>query len=194
MERNHYRLWKGGGPTDLVPPRLRLLGAHALDVVLTTRRKRPWLDEPELARLVLERALDEPGTAAIAVLPDRVLWMLDEWPDFEATMRSFRAQAGEYAEIYGAPEGRVWQRGFWYRPLAELEAVLARHREIVRAPHEGGLLERCARWPEGLSMSVDEEGRLLQCAVQSTRRESAGIAHGPQHPQHRDRGARRARG
>jgi hypothetical protein len=161
MGRNDYRLWKRRGAANLVPDRVRLQGACGLDIVLTTRRKRPWLDEPELARLVLERALDEPGTAAVSVLPDRVLWLLDGWPDLEGMMGSFRIQAGEFAETYGAPEGRVWQRSFWYRPLADFEATAERAREIVRAAEEAGLRARHPTWPAGLSGLLDENGRPL---------------------------------
>jgi hypothetical protein len=161
MGRNDYRLWKRRGAANLVPDRVRLQGACALDIVLTTRGRRPWLDEPELARLVFERALDEAGTAAVCVLPDRVLWLLDAWPDLEERMGSFRIQAGEYAQIYGAPEGRVWQRSFQYRPLADFEVAVERAREIVRAPEEAGVRARHPTWPAGLSGLLDENGRPL---------------------------------
>lgn len=166
MERNGYRLWKREGPAALVRRRTELLRAWAVDVVLTTRRRRPWLDHPELARMVLERALDEPETLAISVLPDRVLWLLEDGWDLDRLMRSFRLQAGEYAEIHGAPVDRVWQRWFWYRPLAEPEAVAERAREIARAPEEAGLPARHSSWPDGLS-DLEGGGRVLQRAWQS---------------------------
>jgi hypothetical protein len=85
------------------------------------------------------------------VLPDRVLWLLDDASELEAMMRSFRRDASEYAEVRGAPAGRVWQRGFWYRPLGGVEAVAERAREIARAPEQAGLRARHASWPDGLS-------------------------------------------
>ena len=101
----------------MVPARVRLQGACAVDLVLTTRCRRPWLDRAGLARLVLEGALEEPGTAAVSVLPDRVR-------------------------------------------------------------------------PAGLSSLVDEEGRMLQCALRSAHEEIAvGGTGGLEHPQRRDRGA-----
>lgn len=171
-----------------------LAGARALDLVLGTRRERPWLGDPELARLVIERAIEEPETLAVGVLPDRVLWLLDDWREVERILRMFRLQAGQYAEIYGAPVGRVWQRGFWYRPLGE-EEVLERARQIVRAAEEAGLRSCQADWPAGLSSLVDEEGRVLQWTLRSTRREPLREErHGPEHPQRRDRSAGRGGG
>jgi hypothetical protein len=148
MRSDGYSLWTRH---DRVTARIRLRRAHAVDLILETRGERPLLAPAQLALHVLERAIDEPGTAAVAVLPHRVCWLLDEWSELEGTMTSFRAQAGEYAEIFGAPEGRVWQRGFWYRPLADGVAAARRAGEIVRLPVETGVLDRYPGWPVALS-------------------------------------------
>jgi hypothetical protein len=97
----------------------------------------------------LDRALDEDEALAVRVLPDRVWWMVNSWPG-AAWLRSFLIQTAEYAEIYGAPIGRVWQRGFWYRPIASEAEAIARGEAVARMPWDQGLVARFGRWPAGV--------------------------------------------
>jgi hypothetical protein len=157
-----YRLWKHG---DRLPSKVRLRGAAAVDVVLMTRRKRAWLEDPELARWVFEWAESEPGSVAVAVLPDRVCWLLDDASQLDRTMAGFRGGVRERLERDGIGEGRLWQRGFWYRPLADATAREARAYEIFFLPKEHGLLERHPDWPQGMTLRTEGEGMTWETSV-----------------------------
>ncbi len=122
---------------------------------------RPLFADLELRSTMFERALFDHGMKGCCVLPEGMRLVYDRSVELRPVLRSLKVQTEEYAEIYGAPERRVWRPGFGIRPLATPGDLVSSAAELLRLAVERGLAERIEHYPFAISGFHDELGQRL---------------------------------
>lgn len=156
MDRLDYLPWRGVWTEEF-----QFGDSAAVEVLLETLDGEPLFEDSALRECAFERPLFDRGMRGCCLLPDCLRLLYDRTVDLLPVLRSLKIQTGEYAEIYGAPEGRVWQEGFRFRPIATHEDLVASAAALLQAPIERGLAERVGGYESTISAFHDEQGRLL---------------------------------
>ncbi len=132
-----------------------------MEVELQALGGRPLFADLALRETVFERALFDRGMKGCCVLPESMRLVYDRSVELMPVLRSLKAQTAEYAEIYGAPERRVWRPGFGLRPLPTPGGLVACAAALLQLAVERGLAERIEHYPFAISGFHDELGQAL---------------------------------
>ena len=111
---------------------------------------------------LFERTLSDEGVLASVVLENCVHLIYNCDVDLLRVLRSLRIQAGEYAEIYGAPEDRVWRKGVRYKLLATREDLVDSAGSLMREPIEAWIVGVGESYLPKCSAFHDENGQLFE--------------------------------
>lgn len=156
MNRPNYMKWCGCWSEEF-----QYEDAAAVEVLLETEDGAPLFEDSALRECAFERPLFDRGLRGCCLLPDRLRLLYDRTVDLLPVLRSLKIQTEEYAELYGAPEGCVWQAGFRFRLIATHEDLVATASALLQVPIERGLAECVGGYKSTLSAFHDDEGRLL---------------------------------
>jgi hypothetical protein len=115
-------------------------------------------EDPALRGHVFERALFDKGMKACCVLPEGMRLVYAGTVELRPVLRSLKVQTEEYAEIYGAPERRVWRHGFGLHPLSTHRDMVAAAAALLRLPVEQGLAATIGDYPFTISGFHDRHG------------------------------------
>jgi len=169
MNETDFRTW-GGSWTR----KFQFGDAVAVEVLLETKNGAPLFADDALRECAFERLLFDRGMRGCCLLPECLRLLYDRTVDLLPVLRSLRIQTAEYAEIYGAPVGSVWQRGFRFRRIASDEDLVAAAAALLQAPVGRGLAECVEGYESAFSAFHDEQGRSLPPVVDDRQLEVAG--------------------
>ena len=129
--------------------------SHVVHVILCTRDRSPALAEAGVAQCVAEELV---RTAAhwgstiycYCIMPDHIHTVITPGGahagDLRRVVGSWKAAVTRSRPL-GAPQDRLWQRGFWDHVLREEEDVRATCEYVLANPVRRGLVARWEEWP-----------------------------------------------
>jgi hypothetical protein len=140
---------------------LEIGDATGVEVFLQARGGEPFFADLALRETMFERTLFDDGMKGCCVLPEGMRLVYDRTVELWPVLRSLKVQTEEYAEMYGAPQGRVWRRGFGLRRLDEPRDLVERAAVLLSLAVERGLVEKIEHYPFAISGFHDRQGRIL---------------------------------